>query len=231
MSGRHKEVVDYVGAPPQLSALENMIDAVVNSKRWVSIDTETVHEKCRQGWDVNGKEARSLLLHAVITGDTDVVRAFIEEGANVKKSVGHVPLLSVARGREVFEALIAAGEDVNVRPEGYLYPPLLRAAELGEPDSLEILIKAGANVDAESSGGTTALMLAAQSGVPASVKLLLASGANAGKKDEFGKTAVDYARSGEENSLTEEQWPDPYGGPIPDFRPKFEEIRKLLTAR
>ena len=159
------------------------------------------------------------------------VRAFIDGGANVKRPVGSTSLLQVARGKEVFEALISAGADVNGRPRrGNLYPPILRAAELGDPDSIEVFIQAGATVDIESSDGTTALMEAAESGVPASVKLLLSAGADATKKDKHGETALDYARHSEERNAQEEARPGPFSVPIPDFRAKFEEIRKLLAS-
>src|SRR5271154_6199053 len=173
LAGKHKRVVDYVGAPNRLRELENRIDSVVNSKRWVSIDSETVREKCRHGWDVNGREGRNLLVDAARAGDLDVVRAFIEGGANVKSSIDSISLLQIARGKEVFETLILAGADVNGKPGGILYPPILRAAELGETDSIALFIRVGAKVDNESSNGATASMMAAESGVPASVELLL----------------------------------------------------------
>jgi hypothetical protein len=228
-AGKYKKIVDYVGAPKRLMQLEDEIDRVVNSKRWINIDSETVREKCRQGWNINGKEGRSLLAHAASAGDADVVRAFIEGGANVKNPVDSISLLNIARGKEVFGALISAGADVNGRPVGNLYPPILRAAELGEADSIPVFLKAGAKVDSESSDSATALMMAAKSGVPESVKLLLSAGANAAKKDKYGETASDYARHGEELNVAEEMRPGPISVPIPEFRARFEEIKKLLA--
>lgn len=230
LAGKQKKIADYVGAPNQLRELERKIDGVVNSKRWINIDSETVHEKCRQGWDVNGKEARSLLVNAASVGDADVVRAFIEEGANVRGRVNSISLLQVARGKEVFQALISAGANVNGESVNNLYPPLLRAAELGETDSLAVFIQAGAKVNIESADGTTALMMAARSGVPGSVKLLLSAGADPTKRNKYGETAVDYARHGEESDALEETHPGPFSKPVPEFRVRFQEIRKLLAA-
>jgi hypothetical protein len=229
-AGKQKKVIDYIGAPKRLVELEDDIDKVVNSKRWVSIDAETVREKCRHGWDVNGKEGRELLVHASRAGDADVVRAFIAGGANVKKPVDGISLLQVARGKEVFEALISAGADVNGKPGNNLYPPILWAAELGETDSLAILIKAGAKVNSKSSEGATALMMAAGSGVPASVRLLLSAGADPAQKDKDGETALDYARHAEQRIADEEAHPGLFSSPMQEFRAKFEEIKKLLTA-
>jgi Domain of unknown function (DUF6438)/Ankyrin repeats (3 copies) len=230
LSGKHKEIVDNLEAraPTKLRDLEHAIDDAVNSKKWVSIDAETVHQKCNQGWDINGREAQALLLDAMSTGDADVVRAFIEEGADVKKPILS-PILCFARGKEIFELLIAAGADPNGQPIENLYAPLLNAANLREPDSIAVLLKAGARVDAASADGTTALMVAARSGVPASVKLLLAAGANPAKKNELGWTAMDFARSGEESDARIEKYLGPFGEPPPDFRANFEEIRKLLA--
>jgi len=230
LAGKRKRIVDYVGAPEQLMELEDKIDRVVNSKRWVNIDSETVHEKSHHGWNVNGKEARELLVHAAGAGDADVVRAFIQEGANVKGRVNSISLLQIARGKGVFEALISAGANVNGESAGNIYPPLLRAAELGEADSLAVFIRAGAKVDIQSAEGTTALMMAAQSGIPASVKLLLSAGADVSNKDKHGETAIDYARHGEESNAFKEAHPRPFSRPIPEFRARFEEIRKLLAA-
>jgi len=107
---------------------------------------------------------------------------------------------------------------------------MLRAAELGETDSIAVLLKANAKVDSTDSSGTTALMIAARSGVPASVKLLLSAGADATEKIKSGETALDYARYGEERNAIEEVHPGPYSGPIPDFRAKFAEVKRLLAS-
>jgi hypothetical protein len=230
LGGKQKRIVDYVGAPQQLMELEDKIDKVANSKRWVSIDAETVYEKCRHGWDVNGKEAKGLLVHAAKAGDTEVVRTFIKEGADIKEPINSISLLQIARGKEVLEALISAGGDVNAPAAGYVGPPLVEAAGLGDPSSIAVLIKAGARVDGKCSDGTTALMMAAKSGVPESVELLLTAGADATDRDKFGETALDYARHSEERNADEEVRPGPYSRPIPEFRTKFEEIRKLLGA-
>ena len=229
LAGKQKRIVDYVGAPQQLMELEDEIDKVANSKRWVSIDAETVHEKCQHGWDVNGKEAKGLLVHAARAGDTEVVRAFIKEGADIKSPINSISLLQIARGKEVLQALISAGGDVNAPAVGYVGPPLVEAAEFCDPSSIAVLIEAGAKVDGKSSDGTTALMMAAKSGVPECVELLLTAGADATNRDKFGETALDYARRGEERNADEEGHPGPYSGPMPDFRAKFAEVKRLLS--
>jgi ankyrin repeat protein len=64
------------------------------------------------------------------------------------------------------------------------------------PDTLQVarsLIAHGADVNAVSSSGTTALMLAAAHDSTPVVGLLLQSGADSGKRSPDGKTALDIA--------------------------------------
>jgi len=83
MSGRRKSVEDYWGAPAALKALEQKIDDLAGSKKWILIDAASVHEEVQRGWNVRGPDAQRLLVQAAEAGDVDVVRAFIEEGADV----------------------------------------------------------------------------------------------------------------------------------------------------
>ncbi len=60
-----------------------------------------------------------------------------------------------------------------------------------------LLIDKGADVNAVTNAGETALMYAAQNAKVDVVMLLLKKGADPKLKDNAGKTALDYARSGE----------------------------------
>ncbi len=227
--GKRKEIIDYIGSPKELRKLERDIDTISNSKRWVSIDAETIREKCGQGWDVNSNEAKSLLGNAAMAGDVEVVQTFIQSGTNVKHGDYSKTLLGIASGKAVVEALISAGADVN-GIKGKSVPPLVRAAELGDPDSIGILIRAGARVDGKSINGATALMSAAGTGVPESVRLLLSAGADPTEKDDEGESALDYARHGEERSASYELNPGPFSVALADYRAKFKEIKNLLVS-
>jgi hypothetical protein len=229
LGSKYKRVVDYVGAPRKLRELEHRIDEVAGSKRWVSIDAVTVHEKCRQGWDINGKEARQLLTDASRVGDAEVVSAFIAEGATTKVQVGEISLLQIARGAEVVRLLISAGADVNSPAVNQTGPPIVQAAEYGDTDSIRALIDAGARVNGKSADGVTALMMAAQSGIPASVRLLLSAGAEAGAKDSYGEAALDYMRHAEQSCIEEQRHPSPFSDPKSDCQTRYTQIRELLT--
>ena len=76
---------------------------------------------------------------------------------------------------------------------------LIKAAERGQTDQIYRLLQAGANVNATSPNGTTALMMAVRGGHAGVVELLLAKGADVGHRNDAGATALAWAtRSGNE---------------------------------
>jgi ankyrin repeat protein len=75
--------------------------------------------------------------------------------------------------------------------------PLMIAAGLQQAGSgvLDVLIKAGAEVNAQADGGETALMEAAKEGNEESASFLLNHGADPTIKDSKGRTALDKAEA------------------------------------
>ena len=59
---------------------------------------------------------------------------------------------------------IAAGSDLNIQEPTRKSTPLITAAALGEPEAAQILIDAGANINAVNNDGSTALITAAAFG-------------------------------------------------------------------
>lgn len=225
-----KTVEDYVGAPEPLKILEHKIDEVVGSKRWVFIDATSVHSQCRLGWDLRGPEALMLLRHATESGDAEVVKAFIDEGADIDAAFKSIAPLQVARGAKVVRLLIGAGANVNAGAKTGLGPPLNRAADLGDADSISALIKAGAKVNNKTSDGITALMLASERGNLDAVKQLLVAGADTLMKDNSGHDALHYTRYGLERTISDENHPGPFSEHISDYKNKFRIIEELLVA-
>jgi hypothetical protein len=230
LNGRVKKIEDYVGAPKQLEQLENRIDTMAGSKRWVAIDAEGVNAEAIHGWDINGRDAQKLMLEAAERGDVEVVRAFIKAGANVNARVGATTPLQQARGAEMVKILISAGADVNASSKEHFGPPLVFAAELGDVESIRALIQAGANVNGRSPDGEAPLVEAARSGNPAAVEVLLQAGADVNAKDNYGEGALKYAALGLERQADLAKHPAPFEGLLADYLNKYNEIKAMLIA-
>ncbi|MCG3121467.1 MAG: hypothetical protein ALAOOOJD_04582 [bacterium] len=71
---------------------------------------------------------------------------------------------------------------------------LIAAAQAGEATTLQNLLAAGAEVNAQGEVGMTALMHAARNNAVECVKVLLAAGAEVNTANEFGRTALIMAR-------------------------------------
>jgi uncharacterized protein len=118
------------------------------------------------------------LLRAAKAGDTEVVRLLLEKGAD--------PKLATRTG--INPAMAAAGlgskeEDTTGRHK----------TEADAIATIDLCLKAGADVNAQDSRGETALYGAAFRGYDQIVKYLAEHGANLSLKDKQGKTALDAA--------------------------------------
>jgi quinoprotein dehydrogenase-associated probable ABC transporter substrate-binding protein len=128
------------------------------------------------------------LAFAISQNDMKVALALIDAGAKVNSkstALGLTPLM-VAAGREPYEVSISGQrhelENATLDPH---YPDALQVARA--------LITHGADVNAVSTSGVTALMLAAAHDNTPIVGLLLQSGADLNKRSPDGKTALDIA--------------------------------------
>ena len=229
LNGRYKKIEDHLGAPQELRDLEKKIDEATNSRRWIAIDADSVHEQARAGWNVNSQEAKKLFSEAAMNGDDEVVQAFIEEHIDVNGWKGSSPFL-FARSSKVVKLLISAGADVNAIPKDMFGSALAYAANLGDVESIAALLQAGGNVNRSSEEGVTPLMWAAERGNPEAVKVLLLAGANASARSASGRTALTCARDGLRTQSMLAKVADPNLGAITDYQNKYRQIEDLLNA-
>ena len=142
----------------------------------------------------------SLLSHACINGDADIVKLLLARGADVKavNEEGWTALHHAADAgkAEILKILLDKKADVNARSTRELATPLMIAAGRfrGAPHDSEscvrLLLARGAHINAQTNDGETALMYAAHEGRVATVRLLLDEGADATQTDNKHKSAL-----------------------------------------
>jgi truncated hemoglobin YjbI len=147
----------------------------------------------------------SLLREAVCRWDSARVRLLLEAGANanLQEPLGHGPLYRAtnavvpwheAEGREVVLLLIEHGADVNRQSGPVKTTPLHMTARRGHVFLAEILLAAGADIEARDSEGETPLRRAVNCGQEPMVRFLLSRGANPVSRDKRGRTPIDVVR-------------------------------------
>ena len=115
---------------------------------------------------------------AIAYSHYEAAKALMEAGAEVNTGTGQ---------DELTPLMIAASQ--RKPPEGHIFLP-------GSTKPIDIargLLERGADVNAKSKSGTTALMVAATHNNSPMIGLLIESGADAGAKNNRGKTAAGVA--------------------------------------
>lgn len=134
---------------------------------------------------------------AAIAGKPAITRSLLFKGANknARGREGRTPLHHAAKhGRvTVTETLLAAGADLNLRAGEDEISPLETAAGEGHLDVLKAMIEHGADVDAPSSNGRTALIYAVSQNKVGAIDMLVAAGAKIEARDVVGRTALHHA--------------------------------------
>ncbi|HBR27096.1 MAG TPA: quinoprotein dehydrogenase-associated putative ABC transporter substrate-binding protein [Rhizobiales bacterium] len=165
------------------------------------------------GADVNlaKSDGTTPLIAAASRDHVPSIKVLLEHGADVEKpgpqGFRALPLAIADDNYEAAKALIEAGAKVNEPSGAEGLTPLMVAAAQTAPaegamflpsstrpiDIAKSLIERGANVNAQSTKGVTALMIAATHNNPPMIGLLMESGADASLKDDQGQTATDVA--------------------------------------
>lgn len=165
------------------------------------------------GGDVNARDNDGFtpLLHVINRNHVPSVEILAKKGADLElaTSGGIAPLTWAIGDGKLYaaKALIEAGAKVDSRSGPEAVTPLMTAATQLMPTTragfiaagptpveiADLLIAKGANVNAISADGVTALMIAAGHNNAPLIGLLLRSGADASLKSKAGKTAMEIA--------------------------------------
>lgn len=151
------------------------------------LGTETVKLLIEAGADVNVKRPDwqdTALMTAVQFGAPETVRLLLEAGADSQAtdSKGRLSLTFArerGRGIALSEDQQASAEIVELLQAGRDFnSELIEAAKNGQTETVQALLKVGAEVDARINDGTTALLWAAAQGHVEVVRVLLSQGAD-----------------------------------------------------
>jgi len=165
------------------------------------------------GADMNAPDddGTTPLLLATMRNHVPTVDALLKSGADIEKKnkEGYTPLaLALSEARfEVAKTLLEAGANIDTKAGPEELSPLMIAASQVSPgegaiflpgstrpiDLARTLMQKGADVNAQSRQGVTALMIAAARNVAPMIGLLLQSGANPDLRSSQNKTAMEIA--------------------------------------
>lgn len=194
-----KTVTDYVGdeagMPQAVTDLEETIDRIAGTVKWVRGNEDTVPSLKKEGWDFKSPEAAQVMARAAEDGSSRLVSDLLAAGAGA--AVAHQSGSSALSGaasagdRKTLEMLIKAG--VGKGNEPMKTDALAAAAAQGNIDMVRSLLAYGGDPTGEIKDEQvvrTVLMSAAMSGVPEVVQTILAGGADVNARDEKGHTAL-----------------------------------------
>jgi uncharacterized protein len=168
-------------------------------------DPETAELLIRAGANVNAANSYGVtpLALACANGNFVMVEKLLKAGAdpNAAQPTGTTVLMTAARtgNVDVVKSLLAHQADVNAKETRREQTALMWAVAEKHPEVVRLLIEAGADAHARSTGGFTPLLFAAQQGDLDSARLLMAAGANANEATpEDGSALVVASHSGHE---------------------------------
>lgn len=186
------------GCGPTLS-VEEASALLVESAR--EGDLPGVTRALEQGADIETTEPIGGLTPLIIAsnnGFTEIAVYLIDAGAdvNAKSRQGITPLIAAAMNGHADMVALLATKITNLDQLSemqYQSNALHLAARDGHTAVIEVLLKAGADVNALEGTDSTALMYAAYNGHLEAVELLIEQGADLNVRDQGGQTALYWA--------------------------------------
>jgi ankyrin repeat protein len=193
---------------------EELIEAVKNN------DLNLVKRLILQGVDINyqNKEGCTALSYAILKNRTEISEELIKAKANIniQDKTGTTILMKACRVGDIklVKKLIEIGVNVNIQNQEGKTALILTILNIKNYDNLilimnkilnvetplknyleivQILIKAGADLDIQDNSGKTALMYSCIEGITEIALELIKAGANLDLQDNFGRTALMHS--------------------------------------
>jgi len=155
-------------------------------------DMSAVRSLLDKGADVNAKwrEGGTALMAAAVIGHADVMRVLLERGADVnsRNNEGHTALMLAIENvsdADAIRRLVALNPRAN--------PDSLGGAPQPTVTIVRVLLDGGADVNAATNEGDTALMYAVSMGDPEIVRALIEKGARVNARNNRGQPALMVA--------------------------------------
>lgn len=158
--------------------------------------------------DVTNESGTTPLIWASFNGNSEIVKMLIESGANVNavNRDGFTPLHAAVESENVaiVRYLLKNGANLKTATYSDKTTPLHTACFKGNKEIAQILVVAGADVNAKNIHGATPVVTAAFYGKKGLVEYLTTAGANLDAKSEDGKIlAVSAISTGKTNVFEE----------------------------
>lgn len=194
-----KTVEDYfggqVGMPATVTELEDTIDRITGTDRWVKGDSSTVQSLKEEGWDFQSAESGVILSRVARLGSAECIRDLIEMKVPLDgrdETLGTALTHAAYSGKDEGVRLLVEGGAGKGSP-GALSEALGGAAQNGDLQLMRYLIQAGADPKGRVTNSETILMEAASSGLPQIAAEILQFHPAVDATDNDGRTALEYA--------------------------------------
>jgi ankyrin repeat protein len=148
--------------------------------------------------DANGDTGLILAARAGSAAVVDVLLAAKADPERRNRWGDSAMMMAALNGQHgIMKALRQRGASVD----GKGWTPLIYAATGGHDEIVRWLLGEGADVNAASPNGTTALMMAVRENRYSTSILLIARGANVSHRNENGASALDWAKRNDDTSM------------------------------